>query len=137
MMEIKRLFAIDTMPASSPTGSQTSSELVIEDPVSTDNFATHKLTKRRGLPSGSMTLPVRVVDTKNYRMRLEEMQGRKCKVPGADRHGKRAFNRHPWRGAITNRDDVTVTPLYRRSRVWQIPTELERILPKMGAHRLR
>ena len=81
-----------------PAGSSISSKLVMEDPEATDNFITHKLTKKLQLPSEATVMSVKVVGecqrrvmkhTSVYKICLSEMYGRKHEVETISRpYGK-------------------------------------------------
>ena len=83
----KGIFAVYTIPASSPAGSSISSELVMEDPGSLDNFIAHHLTRKLQLPSKAMVTSVKIVGkrrtikrTSIYKVCLTDMQGRRHQI---------------------------------------------------------
>ena len=72
-----------------PAGSSISYKHVMEDPEATDNFITHKLTKKLQLPSKATAILVKVVGecqlcvmkhTSVYKICLTDLQGRKDEV---------------------------------------------------------
>ena len=109
--KILRLFVVHAIPVSLPKGSRSSSELVLEDPGLAEDFITHKLAEKLGLPSKPMTLVVTVVEdqriakvTRFYRVCFADVKGRKHKMEAIGMNNL---------VKVFPALDITVKPLYR------------------------